>query len=669
MLKDRSREIPAADRKVMTHEEDNVVRSGGGAGETFVQVMQRRLSRRGLLKASAAAAAGALVLNGTGAGQTLVSAQSDVQGGRIGFTPIAPQPATSDRIVVPEGYRWAPLLKWGDPIRADGPAFDPDNQTGEAQAQQVGYNCDYIGFHGLPWDGRSSQRGLLWVNNEYTNEELMFAGYEFGNPTREQVDVGIQAHGGTLVEVVRDANGIMYVDLHSEYNRRITGSTPMYISGPAAKHEWMQTRDDPRGITALGMLNNCAGGITPWGTILTCEENFHQYFGQLDQLDPEDPRAANHERYGLPGGLSDRAWEKYHPRFNVAVEPNEPFRFGWVVEIDPFNPEVTPVKRTAMGRFRHEGATFGYSPSGRVTFYSGDDARFEYAYKYVSDNAYDPTIRGMNQGLLDEGVLYVARFNDDGSGDWLPLIYGEGPLTEENGFTSQADVLIRTREAGDVLGATRMDRPEDMQQNPVNKKVYLALTNNTNRATGDNPDVDEANPRPENRFGHILEITEENDDSVSTSFTWEIFILCGDPEDESTYFAGYPKDAVSPIANPDNVDFDIDGNLWISTDGQPGTLELADALHVVPTQGPERGNLQQFLAVTAGAECASFGFAHDNRNLFVSIQHPGEGGTVEDPVSNWPYDGTNRARPTVIQVWNESDEKIGGGAVPPRFKR
>ncbi|MBA2453197.1 MAG: PhoX family phosphatase [Chloroflexia bacterium] len=652
-------------------EDDEVVRSGGGKGEIFADLMERRISRRGLLKAGAASAAGALVLTVPGVGNFPAEAQgASMKPGTIKFTPIAPQPVDSQQIVLSEGHTWAPLLRWGDPIRHDAPEFDPENQTPEAQAQQFGYNCDYIGFHSLPFvPGRASKRGLLWVNHEYTNEELMFAGYEFGNPTPGQVNIGLAAHGGTIVELSRDANGIMYVDMRSEYNRRITGTTPMRLSGPAAEHEWVTTQDDPYAQTVLGTLNNCAGGITPWGTVLTCEENFHQYFGNLQNLDSDDPRYDVHDRYGLPEEDSERLWERFHPRFNIAVEPNEAFRFGWVVEIDPYNPEQTPVKRTAMGRFRHEGATFGYSPSGRVTFYSGDDAQFEYVYKFVSDNAWDRSKRGMNQNLLDEGVLYVATFNDDGSGEWLPLIYGEGPLTEENGFTSQGDVMIKTREAGDALGATKMDRPEDIQQNPVNKKVYIACTNNSRRGVDDNPGVDEANPRPENVNGHIIELTETDDDAVSTTFTWDIFILCGLPGDPSTYFAGFPKENVSPIAAPDNVNFDIDGNLWISTDGQPRPIGYADALHAVPTSGAERGNLQQFLAVVAGSECASFDFTDDNRNLFVAVQHPGEGGTIEEPVSTWPHDETGYARPTVIQVWADDGRKVGGGDVPARFKR
>lgn len=633
--------------------EDDGIRSQGGRGEVFASIMERRLSRRGLLKSGAAAAAVVLAGPALSLGQKS-SAQTVVSPG-IRFTPLAPQPAANQSVMAPDEYEVAPLLRWGDPITRESPAWDPENLSAAAQAMQFGYNCDYIGYVPLQDGTGVSARGLLWTNHEYTNEELMFAGYDPANPTREQVDIALQAHGGSIVELRRDAQGRMHVEIGSPYNRRITATTAMLVSGPAVGHEYLQTELDQSGLLIEGMLNNCAGGVTPWGTILTCEENFHQYFSHNQKLPDDDPRKALHDRYGLPDGASERRWERYYGRFSVADEPNEPFRHGWVVEIDPSDPDSMPVKRTAMGRFRHEGATFGHSPSGRVAFYSGDDERFEYVYKFVSDDAWNPIKRGMGQGLLDNGTLYVAVFNDDGSGDWLPLRYGEGPLTEENGFTSQGDVLIKTRLAGDALGATKMDRPEDIQQNPINKKVYVALTNNTARTA---EDADTANPRAENAYGHIIELTEDGDDSAAEAFTWDIFLLCGDPADESSYFAGFPKDNVSPIANPDNVNFDMDGNLWISTDGQPGTLELADALHVVPTEGPERGNLQQFLSVTAGAECASFEFVIDYRNLFVSVQHPGEGGTVEEPVSQWP-DGHGRARPTVIQVWARDGGRIG----------
>jgi hypothetical protein len=633
--------------------DDDVIRSSSGRGETFGAVFQRRISRRGFLMASAAAASLVLAPRAiSGTAQTFGPAPGPRPAPGIGFQPLASQPATNQWVQVAEGYGAGVLLAWGDPITSDGAPFDPAALTAEEQLRRSGYNCDYIGWHQLTTDGA----GLLWVNHEYTNEELMFAAYDPDNPTREQVDICLAAHGGTIVELQRDQNGRLRVETGSHYNRRIHGKTHMRISGPAAGHDWMKTAEDATGMFTQGMFNNCAGGITPWGTVLTAEENFHQYFGNLQGLLEDDPRWAVHDRYGMPTEHSERLWERYYPRFNVAVAPNEGFRAGWVVEIDPYDPDSTPVKRTALGRFRHEGATFGHSPSGRVAFYSGDDSRFEYVYKYVSDDAYDPLKRGMGQGLLDKGTLYVAVFNDDGTGAWAPLRYGEGELTDANGFTSQGDVLIKTRLAADALGATKMDRPEDMQQNPVNHKVYGAFTNNTARAE---EEVDAANPRAENAYGHIIEITEDGDDSASESFTWEIFILCGDPSDESTYFAGYPKDQVSPIACPDNVNFDAAGNLWISTDGQPGTLELADGLFCVPTEGDQRGNLQQFLSVVDGAECASFEFSIDNRNLLVSVQHPGEGGTFEEPVSTWPHDGTGIARPAVVQVWADNGGRIG----------
>jgi secreted PhoX family phosphatase len=633
--------------------DDDVIRSGAGRGDTFGAVFQRRISRRGFLKAGAAAASLILAPKlAVGEAQTAGGFRGRRPAPGIGFSPLAPQPATSQWVHVADGYGTGVLLAWGDPLTTASGPFDPTTLTGVEQEQRFGYNCDYIGWHEMS-DGKS---GLLWVNHEYTNEELMFSGYDPANPTKEQVDIGLAAHGGTIVEIQRDQNGRLRVELGSQYNRRIHAKTPMRISGPAAGHEWMKTSEDPTGYACHGMFNNCAGGITPWGTVLSAEENFHQYFGNLDGLPEDDPRWAVHDRYGMPGGHSDRLWERYYPRFNVAVEPNEGFRAGWIVEIDPFDPESTPVKRTALGRFRHEGGTFGYSPSGRVAFYSGDDSRFEYVYKYVSDDAYDPLKRGMGQGLLDKGTLYVAIFNDDGTGEWIPLRYGEDPLTEANGFTSQGDVLIKTRLAADAVSATKMDRPEDIQQNPVNHKVYGAFTNNTARTE---EEVDPANPRAENAYGHIIEITEDGDDAAAESFTWDIFILCGDPADESTYFAGFPKDSVSPIACPDNVNFDAAGNLWISTDGQPGTLELADGLYCVPTEGEQRGNVQLFLSVVDGGECASFEFTTDNRSLVVSVQHPGEGGTYEEPTTTWPHDGTGLARPSVIQVWAENGGRIG----------
>jgi len=616
--------------------------------ETFAEVVQRRLSRRGFLKGGLAGAS-LLVL-----GPVILGRRDDVAAApepTLTFQPIAL--SEEDRVIVSPGYAVTVLIRWGDPIHPDAPAFDVKHQTAERQALQFGYNCDWLDFFPLPHHlSPNASRGLLAVNHEYTNPELMFLGYVPGSPTQEQVDVEIAAHGLSIVEVVRLPIGGWRYRLSSDFNRRLTGETEIVITGAAAGHDWMKTSYDPAGTRVRGMLNNCAGGKTPWGTILTCEENFHQYFANRDALPDDDPRKAVHTRYGLPTGASERRWELYHPRFDLAQEPNEPFRFGWVVEIDPYDPHFVPKKRTALGRFRHEGATCVVALDGRVAVYSGDDERFEYLYKFVTAGQYDARRREANFGLLDEGTLYVARFHDDGTGEWLPLVFGQGPLTPANGFNSQGDVLINTRGAADLLGATQTDRPEDIETNPVTGKVYCVMTNNTRRTA---EDVDAANPRADNRHGHIIELTEDDNDHMAQTFTWEIFLLCGDPDnpDDGAYFAGFDPRLVSPISSPDNITFDLRGNLWIATDGQPSTFGKNDGIYAVPVEGPERGYVRQFLSGVPGGEMASLAFNPHNHALFCSVQHPGEGSTLAAPSSTWP-DGTTPPRPSVIAVERES---------------
>jgi hypothetical protein len=632
-----------------------IVRSTAGAGEEFPNILQRRIQRRGLLKTAAIGSALTLatkVTAGVASAQNQVVEPTQSPSNFVAVTPTAPE---VDDVVVPEGYYAVTLLRWGEPLTAGAPQHNVWNQTPEDQAQQFGYNCDFVGYLPLPYGSGNSNRGLLCVNHEYTNEEMMFPNYEFGNPTRTQVDVAIEAHGHSVVEIVRQPDGRWTYVQDSPYNRRITGTSPMAMSGPAAGHPWLETIAE--GTMVRGTLNNCAGGKTPWGTILTAEENFHQYFSNLSTLALADPRYEVHDRYGMPTLESERAWEVYHDRFDVTREPNEAFRFGWMVELDPYDPTMTPVKRTALGRFRHEAATIMIAPSGQVVAYMGDDARFEYVYKFVSNGTYNPDDRAANMNLLDDGVLYVAKYNDDGSGEWMPLIYGEGPLTEANGFTSQGDVLIKTRLAGDLLGATKMDRPEDVEGNPVNKHIYVMLTNNTRREADE---VDAANPRPENAMGHVVEMIETNNDHAATTFSWEMFILAGDPAvDESVFFAGFDPAQVSPIANPDNCAFDNAGNLWITTDGQARTIKYNDGAFIVPTAGSQRGNNQQFFSSVAGSEVCGPEFTPDNRTLFLAIQHPGEGGTFEEPISTWP-DRVGLPRPSVIFITAYDNRPIAG---------
>lgn len=624
-----------------------VIRSQEGSGETFQNVLAQRMQRRTFLKGTLAAS-GAVLVGGVAATTADGIAQAQ-PATNLSFTPIEPTAPEVDDVLVPEGYYAKTLIRWGEPLTPDAPEFDVWTQTPEKQAQQFGYNCDFVGYYPLPFGSTNSERGLLAVNHEYTNEELMFPAYQFGSPTRNQVDVGIEAHGMAVVEIQRQPDGSWAYIRSAEYNRRITGTSPIRISGPAAGHPLLQTSSDPTGTVVNGMLNNCAGGKTPWGTVLTAEENFHQYFGNLSNLSEDDPRYAIHRRYGIPAEASERGWEQYHDRFDAAKEPNEAFRFGYMVEIDVYDPAMTPIKRTALGRFRHEAATIAVARNGKVVAYMGDDARFEYVYKFVTAGSYNPNDRAANMSLLDEGTLYVAKYNDDGTGEWIPLVYGEGPLTPENGFNSQADIAINTRRAGDLLGATKMDRPEDVEQNPVNKKIYVMLTNNTQRGDEGRAPTDAANPRADNAMGHVIEMTEAGDDETALTFTWEMFILAGLPTDEDSFFGGFDKSRVSPMANPDNCAFDNQGNLWIATDGAARSIKYNDGAFVVPVAGSERGNLQQFFSTVAGSEVCGPELTPDNRTLFLAIQHPGEGGTFEEPISTWP-DRQGLPRPSVLSI-------------------
>jgi uncharacterized protein len=629
-----------------------VIRSGEGHGDTFDQIVARRLSRRDFLK-FVSIASGAVVAGGTlGLESTSAASNPDVAFGKI--SPTAPD---FDDVKVADGYFARTLIRWGEPIQADAPEFNVWEQSPEAQAKQFGYNCDFVGFLPLPLGSKTSNRGLLVVNHEYTNEELMFPNYKPTEPTRTQVDIAIQAHGVSVVEIAKGKGGWEVVR-NSKYNRRLTGTTPHTISGPAVGHEWLRTSSDDSGSTILGTLNNCAGGKTPWGTVVTAEENFHQYFAHLKYLNSSDSRVAAHTRYGLPTASSERGWELYHSRFDVSREPNEPFRHGWCVEIDPYDPTSTPIKRSALGRFRHEAATFAIAANGQVTAYMGDDAQFEYVYKFVSKNRYNSRDRKAAMRLLDEGTLYVAKFNDDGSGEWLPLIFGQGPLTSEKGFTSQGDVLLKTRQAADALGATKMDRPEDVEMNPVNKKIYVLCTNNTNRGTDKRPGTDAANPRARNATGHIIEIIEDGNNPTATRFRWEMFLLAGTPDDPSTYFAGFDKSQVSAIGAVDNIVFDRMGNAWVASDGAARAIKLNDGLFAIPTEGTQRGKVTQFFSTVAGSEVCGPEFTPDERTLFLAIQHPGEGGTFEKPISTWP-DRQGLPRPSVITIEAYDSRQIG----------
>jgi uncharacterized protein len=569
---------------------------------------------------------------------------------------------------VAEGYDADILIRWGDPVLDGAPAFDPLRQTAAAQSKQFGYNNDFVGY--IPLDG--DRRGLLVINHEYTNEELMFPGLgrqdiksaSFSGMTKDLVDIEMMAHGGSVIEIARGANGKWSVVAGSRYARRITAETPMEISGPAAGHDRLRTGYDPAAKSVRGMVNNCAGAVTPWGTWLTCEENINGYFwGKPDESSGE---ARNFKRMGIPGNWY--AWGKWHDRFDITKEPNEANRFGWVVEIDPMDPASTPKKRTAMGRFKHEGAANIVNGDGRFVVYQGDDERFDYVYKFVTEARVDPENRANNRDILDKGTLYVARYNADGKGEWLPLVHGHGPLTLANGFNSQADVVIEARRAGDLLGATKMDRPEDVEANPKTNKVYVMLTNNVRRK---GEQVDAANPRPENRFGHIIEMLPTGGDHASTAFTWEILVKCGDPslaQVGASFSSATTKDGW--FGMPDNCAVDNQGRLWIATDGNmPSKTGRADGIWAMETEGAVRGTSKHFFRVPNGAEMCGPYFTGDDETLFLAVQHPGEAddedpgakpATFEAPSTRWPdFRPDMPPRPAVLAVTKRGGGKIG----------
>ncbi|NWG23048.1 MAG: PhoX family phosphatase [Pseudorhodoplanes sp.] len=632
---------------------------------TLGDIIAARLQRRDVLKGAlgvAAIAAGLAPLAIAAAGSARANAT------RFAFSEV--EAGVDPRHHVAEGYDADVLIRWGDPVLPGAPAFDPQHQSAAAQKLQFGYNNDYLGYLPMRGAANPSRHGLLVVNHEYTNEELMFPGLgrqdtktaAFGKMTREIADIEMAAHGGSVLEVRRD-NGKWSVVPNSQFARRIDASTPMRIGGPAAGHERMKTAADPSGREVTGMLNNCAGGITPWGTWLTCEENFHGYFsGKV----PDDHREArNHKRYGVGGNWF--IWSKWHDRFDVAKEPNEANRFGWVVEIDPFDPSSTPVKRTALGRTKHEGAYVHVNKDGRIVVYSGDDERFDYVYKFVSNRRFDPASPAANRDLLDDGILYVARYDADGTGEWLPLVHGQGPLTEGNGFASQADVLIETRIAADFLKATRMDRPEDVKVNPATQSVYVMLTNNSRRKADQ---VDAANPRPDNRFGHIIEMIPPGGDHASSQFRWEILVRCGDPaiaEVGATFHASTTRNGW--FGMPDNCAIDHQGRLWVATDGNSGSRTgRTDGVWALETDGPMRGASKLFFRCPAGAELCGPMFTPDDETLFVAIQHPGESdddpkaepATFENPSTRWPdFKDGMPPRPSVVAITRKGGGRIG----------
>ena len=662
----------------------------------FQNLLLQRVSRRGVLQAGLALTP--LALGGCAANLARESRRSTPG---LGFKPI--KGSVADAVLLPPGYTYDVVVRWGESLFPGVPDLDASKLAGgallqpgaaELQSKQFGQNCDAIHF--FPLDGRSD-RGVLCVNNEFTDDALMYPGHAgFAGASRggsrayverypQVVGVSQAAQGVSIIEIVRERGAWKRVK-DSRYARRITANTPIDIGGPARGAALMRTKGDPEGVRALGTFGNCAGGRTPWGTYLTAEENIQDYFGNYALLQAErgldDHIVAAHERFSMWARHSLYGWEAGDERFDLIHNPTEPFRFGWIVEIDPMDPSRAPTKRTALGRFAHEGANPIVAPNGQVAVYMGDDAKFEYVYKFVSRDKFDAKNGAANRELLESGTLYVARFDADGSGEWLPLVYDEkGPLNERAGFRDQAEVLIKARAAASILGATPMDRPEDVDVNPATGRIYVACTNNDRRADeteiahyrGREIDLgpNAANPRALNRYGHIIEIREAGDDHTSTRFSWEVFLLAGDPsggrlltsvtdvQADSAYYAGYTSaEDLSPIGSPDNLGFDLDGNLWIVTDG-PQPDDSNNGCWACPTTGEERGRLQRFMSGPIGAEICGCEFAPDGETLFLSIQHPGSGGSVTDPASHWPDGPGTQPRASVIAVRRQGGGRVG----------
>ncbi|RDE24447.1 PhoX family phosphatase [Motiliproteus coralliicola] len=619
----------------------------------FTRMTDKAVSRRGFLGGMGALSVGAFI-GLTPIAQSVKAAMgTTVHSQLIGFKPIPA--STADKVVVPEGYKVTNLISWGDPIFTNAPEFDPSGKAPAAdQALQFGDNTDGMSLFPL-----SDDRAVLAVNNEYTNNDLLFA-HKGEKMTADDVKKAQNAHGVSVFEITKTADG-WQVDRSGKLNRRITANTPMQLTGPAAGDALLQTEADPTGTEVLGTFNNCANGETPWGTYLTCEENFHGYFGTAD--DSYEVPAAQ-QRYGVKPADKRYQWSKFDSRFDLAKNPNEPNRHGWVVEIDPMDPESKPLKRTALGRFKHENAALMIDNSGHAVVYLGDDERGEHLYKFVSKGKYNPNNKAANRNLLEEGTLYVAKFHADagelkGKGKWIELSFGKNGLTPENGFNSQAEVLIHTRLAATQVGGTTMDRPEWVAVHPNKSSACCTLTNNKNRGNKDNQPVGGPNPRAGNKYGQIVRWTPSNGDHTAAEFDWDLYVIAGNP----AVHAGGLQAGTSNITrenmfnSPDGLGFDQGGRLWIMTDGKYSNKDDFAGMgnNQMLCGDPQTGEIHRFLVGPIASEVTGLTFSPDYKTMFVGIQHPGEKGKP----SHFPGGGDSKPRSTVVMITREDGGVIG----------
>ncbi len=653
---------------------DDDITSNRSGNETFADVLAARVARRSVLQGGAAAAI--LSLTGVGALLRAVPAEAKPKGPLLGFTPIPV--STADTVVVPPGYTAKVLIAWGDPV-SDGPAFQQDaSNTAADQAVQWGMNNDGLVYFPIAL----SRHGLLVQNHEYTDDGLLFTD-GIQNWNQQKTDKVLAALGVGIIEIRRRRRpGAEWeVVRPSKYARRITGNTPIEIGGPAAGDPRLVTSADPNGTLVLGTINNCAMGYTPWNTYLACEENFHGFFyttraPNVPNTGDPDERTTLETRYGVAPFTTGFRLHLTDSRFDADVEPNEPNRFGWVTEIDPFQPGSTPVKRTALGRLKHEGAWVQKTKDGKIVVYMGDDERNEYIYRYVSNL---PWRVALAEGIspLDDGILYVAKFKADGTGEWLPLTPDNPALSA----WTLNDILINTRGAADAVGATMMDRPEWIDTFPESLTVVATLTNNNRRGTNPpsvnnpsgttvagsaRPPVDAPNPRVNNVYGHILRWTYANDFSEPT-FGWDIFALAGDPAvpAHGTTFTG------DKFGSPDGLYVAPSGRLWIETDVSTSTINAGAYAGFGNNQmlcaDPATGEIRRFLTGPNQCEITGCFTTPNEQTMFVGIQHPGETAdeSPNDPAdpkrfSSFPGGSTSgRPRSACIVITKDDGGKIG----------
>jgi len=632
--------MPKTTKELLSFDEFDERRNPPPAETDFSRIAESLVSRRSFLGGSVAFGASAFVMGTT----ALTPAPAFAATSRLAFKQVAAN--TLDTVTVPDGYSWHIVARWGDAMWSDSVAFDDQTRgTGASQERSFGDNNDGMA---LFTDGT---RNILAVNNEYTNLEIIHGNRASNGPeTEDDVRKSKAAHGVSVVEI-EQKDGQWGIVVDSTYNRRITADTPMEITGPARGHDLLKTAADPSGTHSLGTMNNCGNGRTPWGTYLTCEENFNGYFASSDAN--YAPSAAL-KRYGVGNEDWGYGWSKYDERFDISKNPNEPNRLGYIVEIDPMDPTSTPKKRTALGRIKHENADVVLAADGRVVVYMGDDERGEYLYKFVSDGKY--SAGGNNADLLDAGTIYVAKFNDDGKGEWVALT----PAT--TGMASQAEICIHTRMAASAVGATTMDRPEWVASNPTRVEGYCALTNNKNRgvkpnAGGDATPVNGPNPREKNLFGQVVRWRPADGDHAAESFDWDLFVTAGNPAVHTGPEAGSPNvNADNMFNSPDGLGFDTTGLLWIQTDGNYKNKDgfAGQGNNQMLVGDPDTGEIKRFLVGPKECEITGITWSADRKTLFVGIQHPGEKGG-----SHFPGGGSSVPRSVVIGITRDDNELIG----------